>query len=251
LIMGLVVFSSIGFVINRLGVGVAHSIAFSLLSGIATMAFVLRERGLMNRITDLERHHLKEVGVLSDRMEHLYGHSPAAIVQFDAGTLLVDRASAGFLDLLDVAAERGIRGRRLEEILGVDSIALERFAEDVRMGGDSRAPVLNCRTASGDKLRLLISGHLDKERNLIEAVLVPTLPKDGGKYEFDRALGDLERFRHGMARREQRILELKAEVNELLGQARRPARYQVDIRTEERRLAQIDSEVSKRGRRED
>ncbi|MFP4069271.1 MAG: hypothetical protein ACOCVJ_02960 [Verrucomicrobiota bacterium] len=233
LIVGILAFSSIGFVIFRLGVGLLPAVGFSLLSGVAVAAFILRERSLMNRISEMDRRHVSEVGALSDRLEHLYESSSAALVQYDAGTLMVERAGMGFLDLLKVRAEDSIRGRGLEEVLGVDATTLERLTDDIRAEGLREPCELECVTATGDAVRLLVSGIYLKDRHVMEAAFLPTAVKKADAYDVDRALGDLERFRHGMARREQRILELKGEVNELLKNAGSPTRYRVDYRTKD------------------
>jgi len=230
--MGLVVFCSIAFVIYRLGVDVIESILFALISGVAAAAFILRERSLMNRLTAAEKRHMKEVGILSERIERAYGSPSINLVQFNAGSLIVDRASVGFLDLIEAAAERNVRGQRLEELLGVEATALERVIDDIRSGTVASAQVLECRPSVGTTFSAKITGHYLEDSHSLEAALQPVIKKPIGAGEADRAMADLERFRQGMARREYRILELKGEVNDLLKQTGHPPRYRVDHRTE-------------------
>ena len=54
--------------------------------------------------------------------------------------------------------------------------------------------------------------------------------------DHERLIEDLERFKKGIVRREDRVLELKAQVNEILQQAGQPVRYQVDSNTDVSRL---------------
>lgn len=236
--MGLITFTSVGIVIYLLGVETPQAVGFSLLSGIAVTAFILRERSLMNRLAEMDRRHVQEIGRFSEGIEFFYQQSSIALVQYDAGTLMVERASVGFLDLLHYRAEDPVRGRRLEELLRVESTVLERFTDMVRQGILEAPQEIEGENDTGDRICLIVAGRYLAERHLIEASFQLCLRRNAPvHYDVDRALGDLERFRHGMARREHRILELKGEVNELLRDQGRPLRYKVDIDSEDNKSA--------------
>jgi len=230
--MGLMVFFSFAFVVYRLGVGLVESIIFALIIGAAAAAFILRECSLMKRLTADEKRHFQEVGVLSERIENFYASPSINIVLCNAGSLIVDRASVGFLDLVEAAADQKVGGRRLESLLGVEATSLERVVDDIRSGVAKTPPVLECRPAVGTSLRVRVTGHYLEEDHLVEIAIQPIREPVAPAGEVDQAMADLERFRHGMARREQRILELKGEVNDLLKERGQSVRYKVDHRTE-------------------
>ena len=93
---------------------------------------------------------------------------------------------------------------------------------------------LVCQQADGKPVQLLISGHYIPQLHLVEAVFFRLPRKTLGDHE--RLIEDLERFKKGIVRREDRVLELKAQVNEILQQAGQPVRYQVDSNTDVSRL---------------
>jgi hypothetical protein len=74
--------------------------------------------------------------------------------------------------------------------------------------------------------------------HLVEAAFFRIPRKTSKLANYERVMDDLERFKKGIVRRENRVLELKGEVNQLLKQARQSQRYQVDSMTDDSRFVQ-------------
>ena len=95
---------------------------FSALGGVMTASFVWIERSLVSQIKEKEFMLGIEVTRLQEFQDCLYSHSMACLVRFDAGTLIIDRASPGFIKMLRMPMESELRGQNLEVLLGVNTL---------------------------------------------------------------------------------------------------------------------------------
>jgi len=173
-----------------------------------------------------------------DTRNRLYSRSLACFVRFDAGTLIIDQASPGFIKLLRMPANTALRGQRLEEVLGVNPLKLESLVDSIKKGDSSvKQPRVDIQTADGYTTHALLSGQYYPEEYMIEAAFfVPPLKNAERIADLEAAQKDLDRFRKGMFRRETRILELKEEVNALCKEAHLPPRYQIDRSSDDSKL---------------
>ena len=232
-------FAALSLFFSRIGVETLESIIFAGLSSLVVGAFVYRERTLVWNSAISERLHFVRLSQMNDRIDRLYADSVACLVKFDAGTLIVDRASPGFFDVLGVSSDRGLSGARLDEVLGVESTRLESIVYQIKAGTISVREELVCKQADGKPIKLLISGCYLPHLHSIEAALFSVPKKTSESTEFEKVMEDLERFRKGIVRRESRILELKGDVNRLLTGAGEPVMYRVDDTTDDSRFARM------------
>jgi len=196
--------------------------------------FVYRERFLAYELALAERKHLLRLDLNATRMNELYTNSVACLVTFDPSSQIVDRVSSGFFTLLGISANKNLAGASLEEVLGVDSAQLTNVVYQIKTSSAGVREQLACQQADGKPVQLLMSGYYIPQLHLIEASFV-RLPRKA-LADQERLIEDLERFKKGIVRREDRVLELKAQVNEMLQQAGQPVRYQVDSNTDVSRL---------------
>ena len=201
---------------------------FAALGGITTASFVWIERSLVSQIKEKELLLGIEVTRRQEFQHRLYTHSMACLVRFDAGTLIIDQASPGFIKMLRMPMESELRGQRLEVLLGVNTIKLESVVELIKQGEASgKEPKLELMSAEGFSTNAVISGQYFQDDHAVEAAFfVHPVNNAERMAELGAAQKDLERFRKGMFRRETRILELKEEVNEICREAGLPHRYE-------------------------
>ena len=201
---------------------------FAALGGVTAASFVWIERSLVFQIKEKEFMLGIEVTRLQEFQDRLYSHSMACLVRFDAGTLIIDRASPGFIKLLRMPMESELRGQSLEVLLGLNTLKLESVVELIKQGEASgKETKLELMSAEGFSTNAVISGQYFPDDHVVEAAFfVHPVNNAERMTELGAAQKDLERFRKGMFRRETRILELKEEVNEVRREAGLPARYQ-------------------------
>ena len=231
---GLFLLAALSLVLSQIGVEPIETVILASLGALIMGFFVYRERFLAQELALAERKHLLLLDLNAARINELYTHSVACLVTFDPGSLIIDRVSSGFFELLGISANKNLAGASLEEVLGVDSSQLTSVVYQIKTGSVGVREELVCQQADGKPVQLLISGHYIPQLHLVEAVFFRLPRKTLGDHE--RLIEDLERFKKGIVRREDRVLELKAQVNEILQQAGQPARYQVDSNTDVSRL---------------
>ncbi len=240
---GVFAFATISLVISSFGVLPMPTLLFAGLSGIAVVGFVLRERNLLKRLENSERHKAERISQLQAELDYLYQGSIISLIEYDAGNFLVGRASSGFYQLMGFELNRELQGHDLPTLLGVDSTDIERLTARIKRGEIKDSVTLSCRRTGGDVLELNASGRLIKERYMIELCLVCS-PDNFKKYaELQQMMEDLERFRKGMLRREKRIIDLKNEVNGLLAVKGQEPRYAVTAAAESGRIADMLTEL--------
>jgi hypothetical protein len=188
-------FSSLAIAVVLLVIGASTlgAYAFASLGGVTTACFVWIERSLLFQIKEKELLLGLEHARRQKFQDRLYSHSMACLVRFDAGTLIVDQASPGF----------------------------------IKMGDSSvKEAKLEIMSADGFSTHALISGHTVSKEHIVEAAFfVSPVNNDDRIADLVAAQKDLDRFRKGMFRRETRILELKKEVNAIRREAGLPVRY--------------------------
>lgn len=207
------------------------------LVGIFVGAYVYRERALVRSLQAIEISYLDEASAHNARLEHLYMQSLACLVEFDANTLKIDRASIGFFDLLGVGSDVDLRGNNLEQVLGVETADLESMVGHISKGSRGLRQPIQCRRQDGKYIDLLMSAYYLEESDRIEAAFFVANLEVEDSEDIEQISGDLERFRKGMVRREERILELKSEVNELLVEAQESPRYRVDANSDDTKFS--------------
>lgn len=201
---------------------------FAALGGVTTASFVWIERSLVFQIKEKELLLGFEVTRRQEFQDYLYSHSMACLVRFDAGTLIIDRTSPGFIKMLRMPMESELRGKSLDVLLGVNSLKLESVVELIKQSEASvKEPKLELMSAEGFSTNAVISGQYFPDDHVIEAAFfVHPINNAERMADLGTAQKDLQRFRKGMFRRETRILELKEEVNEICREAGLPNRYE-------------------------
>ena len=201
---------------------------FAALGGVTAASFVWIERSLVFQIKEKELLLGLEVTRQQEFQDYLYSHSMACLVRFDAGTLIIDRASPGFIKMLRMPMESELRGQSLDVLLGVNSLKLESVVELIKQGGALvKEPKLELMSAEGFSTNAVISGQYFPDDHVVEAAFFVHPINDAERMaDLGAAQMDLQRFRKGMFRRETRILELKEEVNEICREAGLPTRYE-------------------------
>jgi hypothetical protein len=235
---GIFSFAALSLVFPRIGVEPMETVIFAALSGLTVGVFVCRERILVYKLALSERKHAAQLSAEAERINELYSNSVASLVTFDAGTLMIDRVSSGFFDLLGISANKDLDGGALDEVLGVDSTHLASVVYKIKVGTISVREELVCKQSDGRPVTLLISGRYMPELHLVEAAFYRVPQRASKLADYERVMDDLERFKQGIVRRENRVLELKGEVNQLLQQARQSQRYQVDSMTDDSHFVQ-------------
>ena len=238
LLVGVFSFAALSLVLSRIGVEPMETLIFATLSALTVGVFVYRERALAYDLALAERKHATQLRFEAERIDELYANSVASLVTFDAGTLIIDRVSSGFFDLLGVSANKDMAGDRLEEVLRVDSTHLASVVYKIKAGTISVREELVCKQSDGKPVTLLISGRYMPHLHLVEAAFFRMPRKVSTLADYERVMDDLERFKKGIVRRENRVLELKGEVNQLLKKASQPERYKVDSMTDDSRFVQ-------------
>ena len=201
---------------------------FAALGGVTAASFVWIERSLVFQIKEKELLLGLEVTRQQEFQDCLYSHSMACLVRFDAGTLIIDRASPGFIKMLRMPMESELRGQSLDALLGVNRLKLESVLELIKQGGALvKEPKLELMSAEGFSTNAVISGQYFPDDHVVEAAFfVHPINNAERMADLGAAQKDLQRFRKGMFRRETRILELKEEVNEICREAGLPTRYE-------------------------
>lgn len=233
LVAGVLAGVVIASVLVFLGVSRLESSVFAGLSGFTIACFVWIERSLTAQLKEEDRKLSIQVEHRRDRQAKIYTGSLACFVLFDAGTLMIDQVSPGFLKMLRLPTDTALRGQRLEEVLHVNPLKLESVVDSLKEGEASvKQPKIEIRSSDGFTVHALISGIYYPDEHMVEAAfLVPPINNAERVSDLENAQKDLDRFRKGMFRRETRILELKEEVNQISKKAGLPLRYQTDIST--------------------
>ena len=229
---------SIAIVLIVIGVAVLEASVFAVLGGFTISCFVWIERSLTFQIKLKERMLAFEVARRLEAQNLIYSRSLACFVRFDAGTLIIDQASPGFIKMLRMPTDTELRGQRLEEVLGVNPLKLESVVESIKLGDSSvKQPKVEIFSVDGFATHALISGQYYSEEHIVEAAFfVPPIKNSERMADLEAAEKDLDRFRKGMFRRETRILELKEEVNSICKEASLPMRYQTDQSSDDSKL---------------
>ena len=143
---------------------------FAALGGVTAASFVWIERSLVFQIKEKELLLGLEVTRQQEFQDCLYSHSMACLVRFDAGTLIIDRASPGFIKMLRMPMESELRGQSLNVLLGVNRLKLESVVELIKQGGALvKEPKLELMSAEGFSTNAVISGQYFPDDHVVEA----------------------------------------------------------------------------------
>ncbi|MGB0334090.1 MAG: hypothetical protein ACPGGN_01875 [Opitutales bacterium] len=224
----------IASVLVILGVSVVEAALFSTFGAIGIAYFVWIERSLTDTIKQGERALSLETERRLEWQNRLYSSSLACLVRFDTGTLAIERVSPGFIRMLRLSADTDLSGKRLDEVLQISPLVIESFVDSIKKGEDSPTKsTVEIRSSGGLVERAHLSGLHFPNENVIEAAFfVPPINDLERAADLESTREDLDRFRKGVFRRETRILELKAEVNQVCREAGLPIRYETDISSE-------------------
>jgi len=237
IITGLLAGMALFFTLHTLGLPFLEAKVFAILGGFTLGAFVYRERALTHSNYRMREQHSSEIARLEKRIQHFYDDSLVCLAYFDAGTLLIDKVSPGFLLLLSVPSELNLRGKSIVELLHISQSRMEAILSEAKRE-DSAANVhqLLAVDSLGSQLPLEVTLKYLSEAHMVEAAFFVSphnLIERKDVEDVDIAHKDLDRFRRGMYRRETRILELKEEVNEILRATGREPRYRFDQKTQD------------------
>ena len=236
------------FTLSTLGLPRLEALVFAGLSGFTLGAFVYRERALTHALEQRREEHRLEVARLEKRIHHYYGESLVCLAYFDAGTLLTEKVSPGFLQLFRIPPDLEVRGKSIVELLHVSAARVETIlGEAKRETANAKSFQLLAEDAKGSQLPVEITLKYFKDTHMVEAsFFVAPFSADKDLEQVDVARKDLDRFRRGMYRRETRILELKEEINEILKESGREPRYKFDQKTQD-----VDIRVEKNAKSEE
>ncbi|MGZ0655204.1 hypothetical protein ACWPKO_13680 [Coraliomargarita sp. W4R53] len=241
-------------VLIALGVSSLEAYVFAGLAGFTISCFVWIERNLTVQLQEQRRLLSVEIASKLETQNRMYGRSLACLVRFDAGTLIIDQASPGFIKMLRMPVDTMLRGQRLEEVLGVNPLKLESVVDSIKLGDASlKQPKIEMVSADGFATHALVSGQYFMQEHIVEAAFfVPALKNAERMADLEAAQKDLDRFRKGMFRRETRILELKEEVNLICKEVGLLPRYRTDNSSDDSHLdlpmAQLAQSGSRTGR---
>lgn len=239
IVAGVFAFATISLVVSRIGMLPTPTLLFAGLSALAIGSFVWRERNLLERLENAERRSVERITHLESELNYLYESSVISLIEYDAGNLIVGRASSGFYQLMGFEPERELHGKELHSLLGIETIKIERLTERIKRNDLKAGITLSCQRVGGDVLELNVSGRFTQDNYMVELCLVCS-PENFKKYtELQQMMDDLERFRKGMLRRERRIIDLKNEVNGLMAQNDQEPRYSVTSAAESGRIADM------------
>ena len=178
---GLFLLAALSLVLSQIGVEPIETVILASLGALIMGFFVYRERFLAHELALAERKHLLLLDLNAARINELYTHSVACLVTFDPGSLIIDRVSSGFFELLGISANKNLAGASLEEVLGVDSSQLTSVVYQIKTGSVGVREELVCQQADGKPVQLLISGHYIPQLHLVEAVFFSFASKDLGR----------------------------------------------------------------------
>lgn len=223
------------FTLITLGLPRLEAAVFAALSGFTLGAFVYRERDLTSANKRMREEHSSELESLEKRIQYYYDRALVCLAYFDAGTLLVEKVSPGFLQLLRIPPDLKVRGKSIVELLHVSASRIEAIVSEAqRESTGAKTHQLLAADSRGSQFTVEVTFNYIKQNHMVEAAFfVSPFCGDENVEQVDMARKDLERFRRGMYRRETRILELKEEVNEILKAAGREPRYSFDQKTQE------------------
>lgn len=235
ILFGLLSGGAIVFTLSAVGLPLFEASVFAVLSGFTLGAFLYRERALTYSSDRLRNQQRLEVARLEKRIQYYYEDSLSCLAYFDAGTLLIDKVSPGFLQLFRVPSALEVRGKSIVEILRVAPSTFETIViKAKRELSDEARHYLLAEDSQGEQLPIEFTAKYDRDSHMVEAAFFVS-PLSGREEveKVDIARQDLDRFRRGMYRRETRILELKEEVNDILKEAGQEPRYRFDRKTQD------------------
>ena len=210
--------------------------AFCMSLGVSWL--FLRRRQSLRKVQQGELVRAKEVEAVTRRVEHFYTTSPVAVVTLEVDSWTVQRASRGFASLLGMDPGTKLVGTWLAALLKAQTSQMDALEAHLSDSGASGPIPLTCFNAEGHALNVVVSGKMIGSAAQAELVFAPDPGQFLNDHELEERAEEMESFRKMMMRRENRILELKSEVNRLLAESRRAPRYEIDSDT-------VDNQIQK------
>lgn len=234
IISGLFAGIALVFTLTNLGLALLEATVFAALSGFTLGAFVYRERSLTYLLKQSREAHRAEVARVERCIHHYYEEALVCLAYFDAGTLLTESVSPGFLQLFRIPPDLKVRGKPIVDLIHVSTLRIQGIIKEVQHENPKNKTFqLLAQDSQGKQLNVEVTLKYFRDSHMVEAALFASPFEGVDNFEqVDLAQKDLDRFRRGMYRRETRILELKEEVNETLKTAGREPRYKFDRKTE-------------------
>lgn len=230
---GIIISVIIGLFLYTLGLSLLEASVFGVLGGFTMGAVLYREQNLIRLFEDTRKNLSYEVLQYKQRLQNMYDHSSCCLLEFDAETHAVHKASLGAVRLLAVPPDREVRGDSLLDVLRVESKCLvDLFSEAKAAPNGVIRKTVEIVNFNDRKLACEVSAIYYNDNGFIELALylMPERHAEGDSNSKGRR-EDFDRFRRGLYRRESRILELKEEVNKILVKQNKKPRYKFDQRT--------------------
>lgn len=230
LVAGLSSGAAIVFTLSALGLPSMEAGVFGLLSGFTLGAFIYRERSLTSAFERFRSDKNHELVRYEKQIYYYYNRSLVCLAYFDAGNLLVDKVSPGFLQLLRIPPDVNVCGKSIVELLHVSASHFEAIVSEAQHEKYNSKPYkLKLQDTEANQIHVEVTLEYVKDKHMVEAAFFvnPNQAEDEVD-EVDVTTQDLDRFRRGMYRREIRIIELKEEVNEILKEVGKEPRYGFD-----------------------
>lgn len=239
ILLGGIVLVVFCLVLNCLGLALSLAVLPSLPLSVCVSWFFLRRKRLLRQLLEQDVERDREVEAVSRRLEHLYSASPLAILTLQVSSRTVQRTSRGFASMLGMDSGTNLAGTPLASLLKVQPAQMDALEAHLGDSSSGEPITLSCLDSEGQSIDLRVSGWMLDESGLAEVVFAPDTGLRFQDRDFEEGIEELEAFRKMMMRRENRILQLKSEVNRLLVDSRSAPRYSIDSETVDNRIHEL------------
>jgi PAS domain S-box-containing protein len=182
---------------------------------------LIRQRRLLHRLTRAE----SERAVATQRLDDVLAHGRDVVFLVDATGRILD-ASPPAVTAYGLSVE-ALRTRTLADLRGPEERwSVERDLLRAQAAGGARWESVHVR-GDGTLFPVEVIAHAVRDGDLvrIEIVVHDVTGRRAAERTVQQQIDELRRWQAGAIGREERILELKAEVNDLLAADGRPPRY--------------------------
>lgn len=230
---GIIMTIVVGLSLYTLGLTLLEAAVFGVLGGFTMGAVLYREQNLIRSSEHARKSFSRALDKREQRLRNIYDYASCCLVEFDAETHIIEKASLGFVNMLAIPLDGEVKGKSILDVLRVESKCLVDLLSEVKSApnGVMRRTIRIAVAGDSDLVCEFAAIYYDGP-GLIEIGLYH-LPEDrlDGNASNVSTREDFDRFRRGLYRRETRILELKEEVNKVLIEHDEKPRYKFDQRT--------------------